>query len=77
MLPGQMGRVIASHAGSGCAGKDHANLGHILLCVGFGNHQKTVVDLTQHDGNWDQGENDNGLVELLPVGTEAKLTVEV
>lgn len=49
----------------------------ILLCCAWGNKDRTIINLSQPSGCWEEVNNDVMLVELLPSGTEIKLTVEV
>lgn len=80
MLPGQIARVVAGNGPLARAVRKDTNrnaLGDILLCCAWGNGERTIVNLTQPSGCWEEVENHVMSVELLPPGTEIKLTVEV
>lgn len=80
MLPGQIARVVAGNgplAGDYHEDTNRNSLGDTLLCIGWGNGERLVANLSQPFGCWDESENSVMLVELLPPGTEIKLTVEV
>lgn len=80
MLPGQTARVVGNNGpmrDDAVKDTNRNSIGDILLCCAWGNKDRTIVNLSQPSGCWEEVSNDVMLVELLPSGTEIKLTVEV